>query len=99
MQAVSSADMIIVMDKGHPKWVGSSADFSFSSYMASSPLNELDADLHSQGQSSGTNSSSELKELSLPDRDSMLALDGGEEIIEAELRKEGKVELKVYKLV
>ncbi|KAF2321524.1 hypothetical protein GH714_000277 [Hevea brasiliensis] len=32
VQAISSADMIVVMDKGHVKWVGSSADLNYAAF-------------------------------------------------------------------
>lgn len=97
MQAISSADMIVVMDKGHIKWMGSSADFTISSYTQFSPLNELDSALQNHRQSCSENLSSKSKEQSLPDTVIMHALEGAEEIVEVELRKEGKVELGVYK--
>ncbi|WJX74992.1 ABC transporter C member 13 [Trifolium repens] len=94
-QAISSADMIVVLDKGHLKWMGSSAEFPTSSYTAFSPLNEIDSTSHNQ-KSCSTNSSIS-KEQSLPDRIIMDSLEGAEDVIEVELRKEGKVELRVYK--
>ncbi|TKY48012.1 ABC transporter C family member 13 [Spatholobus suberectus] len=97
IQAISSSDMIVVMDKGHIKWMGRSADFPISSYTAFSPLNEIDSALQSHRQSCSTNLSSKSKEQSLPDTVIMHALEGAEEIVEVELRKEGKVELGVYK--
>jgi len=96
MQAISSADMIVVLDKGHIKWMGSSADFPTSLYTAFSPLNEMDSTPHNPQQSCSTNSSIS-EEQSLPDRIAMHALEGEEDVIEVELRKEGKVELGVYK--
>lgn len=96
MQATSSADMIVVLDKGHVKWMGSSEDFPISSYSASTPLNEMDSNSHNHRQSCSTHSSIS-KEQSLPDRISTHALEGAEDVIEVELRKEGKVELGVYK--
>lgn len=88
--------MIVVLDKGHVKWKGSSADFPTSSYTAFSPLNEMDSTSHNQQQSCSTNSSI-TKEQSLPDRILTQALEEAEDVIEVELRKEGKVELGVYK--
>lgn len=96
MQAISSADMIVVLDKGHIKWMGSSADFPTSLYTAFSPLNEMDSTSHNPQKSCSTNSSIS-EEQSLPDRIVMHALEGAEDVIEVELRKEGKVELGVYK--
>ncbi|KAJ7951988.1 ABC transporter C family member 13 [Quillaja saponaria] len=97
IQAMSSADMIVVMDKGHVKWVGSSADFSTSSYLAFSPLNEFDQLFHDQGQNRTISSSSEIKQHSVIEGDNVPVLVGGKEIIEVEMRKEGNVELRVYK--
>lgn len=97
MQAISSADMIVVLDKGHVKWMGRSADYSVSSYTAFSPLNEIDSTLHDHRQSCSTDSSSKSMEQYLPDRVIVDALEGAEEVIEVELRKEGKVEIGVYK--
>ncbi|KAK7270617.1 hypothetical protein RJT34_25919 [Clitoria ternatea] len=97
IQTISSADMIVVMDKGHIKWMGCSADFPISSYTALSPLNEIDSALQNHRQSCSTNLSSEPKEQSLPDTSIMHVLEGAEEIVEVELRKEGKVEFGVYK--
>ncbi|KAL2332527.1 hypothetical protein Fmac_020108 [Flemingia macrophylla] len=97
IQAISSADMIVVMDKGHIKWTGRSTDFPISSYSAFSPLNEIDSALQNHRQSCSANLSSKSKEQSLPDADIMHSLEQAEEIVEVELRKEGKVELGVYK--
>lgn len=97
MQAISSADMIVVLDKGHVKWMGRSADYPVSSYTAFSPLNEIDSTLHDHRQSCSTDSSSKSMEQYLPDRVIVDALEGAEEVIEVELRKEGKVEIGVYK--
>ncbi|XP_020232215.1 ABC transporter C family member 13 isoform X1 [Cajanus cajan] len=97
IQAISSADMIVVMDKGHIKWMGRSTDFPFSSYTAFSPLNEIDSALQNHRQSCSTSLSSKSTEQSLPDTVIMHSLEGSEEIVEVELRKEGKVELGVYK--
>ncbi|XP_019436154.1 PREDICTED: ABC transporter C family member 13 isoform X3 [Lupinus angustifolius] len=96
-QTISSADMVVVMDKGHVKWMGGSAEFPFSSYTALSPMNEMDSSLQNHTQSLNTNLSSKSKEQPLPDKVIMHALDGPEEVIEVESRKEGKVELGVYK--
>ena len=83
------------MDKGQVKWLGSSADFPISSYPGFSPLNEIDSALPNRRESCSTNSSSKPKEQSLPDK--VTVHEGAEEIVEVELRKEGKVEIGVYK--
>ncbi|XP_059595687.1 ABC transporter C family member 13 isoform X4 [Vitis vinifera] len=96
IQAMSSADMIVVMDKGHVKWVGSSTDFSVSSYSTFCSLNEFTV---SQVRSleCSTNTSTETKQDCKPERDSICVPGEAQEIIEVELRKEGRVELTVYK--
>lgn len=96
MQAISSADMTIVLDKGCVKWMGISSDFPTSLYTEFSPLNEMDSTPHNHQQSCSINSSIS-EEQSLPDRIVMDTLEGEEDVIEVELRKEGKVELGVYK--
>uniref|UniRef100_F6HBQ8 ABC-type xenobiotic transporter n=1 Tax=Vitis vinifera TaxID=29760 RepID=F6HBQ8_VITVI len=95
IQAMSSADMIVVMDKGHVKWVGSSTDFSVSSYSTFCSLNEFTV---SQVRSleCSTNTSTETKQDCKPERDSICVPGEAQEIIEVELRKEGRVELTVY---
>ncbi|XP_028766437.1 ABC transporter C family member 13 isoform X1 [Neltuma alba] len=94
IQAISSAEMVVIMDKGRIKWVGSPNDHQVYSYITFSPLNELDTAVQNQGKSCCTNSST-LKDL--PDSEIKHVAEGAEEIIEAESRKEGKVEPGVYK--
>lgn len=89
--------MIIVMDKGHVKWVGSSTDLSASSYSAFSPLNELDINSHIYGQESSVDTCTEDKQNLLLEKTAVCASDGAQEIIEDEVRKEGRVEFTVYK--
>ncbi|PON89300.1 ATP-binding cassette containing protein [Trema orientale] len=97
VQAISSADMVVVMDKGHVKWVGSSTDLSVSSYSAFSPLTELDTDSHIYGQESDTDNRTEDTQKLLLEKNTVCASEGAQEIIEDEARKEGRVELTVYK--
>ncbi|PON77820.1 ATP-binding cassette containing protein [Parasponia andersonii] len=97
VQAISSADMVVIMDKGHVKWVGSSTDLSVSSYSAFSPLNELDTDSHIYGQESDMDNRTEDTQKLLLERNTVCASKGAQEIIEDEVRKEGRVELTVYK--
>ncbi|KAI5412072.1 hypothetical protein KIW84_056943 [Lathyrus oleraceus] len=54
IQAISSVDMVVVLDKGHVKWMGSSADFPTSSYTTFSPLNEMDSTSHNHQQTQDT---------------------------------------------
>ncbi|KAK7843264.1 abc transporter c family member 13 [Quercus suber] len=96
VQAISSADLVVLMEKGHVKWVGSSADLSVSSYSAFSPLNEFDTSLHIQRQECSMAANTEGKQ-SLLEKSTTHVSEEAEEIIEVELRKEGRVELTVYK--
>lgn len=90
--------MIIVMDKGHVKWVGSSTDLSLSSYSALSPLNELDTIAQIQGQECKINTCQEAEQkLLVEENTAFCSSEGAQEIIEVEARKEGRVELAVYK--
>jgi len=97
VQAISSADKIVVMDKGHIKWMGNSDDFPIDSFKEFSPLNEIDSALQNHRQSCSPNLSSKSEEQSLLGTGIVHALEGAEEIVEVELRKEGKVEIGVYK--
>ena len=97
MQAISSADKIVVMDKGRIKWIGNSDDFPINSCTQFSPLNEIDSALQNHGESCSPNLSSKSEEQSLLGTGIVRALEGAEEIVEVELRKEGKVEIGVYK--
>ncbi|KAF8393024.1 hypothetical protein HHK36_021265 [Tetracentron sinense] len=98
IQAISSADMIVVMDKGLVKWVGSLADFSVSSYSTVSLLKEpIISSSQLLRHESSTNSSSDSKQNLLLQRDCTDVSEEAQEIIEIELRKEGTVEFSVYK--
>lgn len=97
LQAISSADLIIVMEKGHVKWAGSSTDLSVSSYSAFSPLNELDTIGHNHGEESSMDTCTEVEQKPLIEESTASASEGIQETIEVEARKEGRVELTVYK--
>jgi ATP-binding cassette subfamily C (CFTR/MRP) protein 10 len=94
-QAISCADLVVVLEKGHVKWVGSSADLSASSYSAFSPLNEFDTYLHIQRQDSSVDTNSEVQ-LNILEKITVGVSEEAQEIIEVEQRKEGRVELTVY---
>ncbi|KAK6911073.1 ABC transporter type 1, transmembrane domain, partial [Dillenia turbinata] len=94
--AISAADIIVVMDKGHVKWVGSSADFAVSSYPAFFSLKELNLSSELEVQGNRNHSSARVKE-GLMNADNCCVSEQAQEIIEVEMRKEGSVELAVYK--
>ncbi|BBG99203.1 multidrug resistance-associated protein 11 [Prunus dulcis] len=99
VQAISSADTIVVMDKGHVKWVGRSADWPVSSYSTFSPLNEIDICLNNESQecSAVEDIHVESQQNLVLEKDTVPASDRTQEIIEVEARKEGRVELTIYK--
>ncbi|XP_037494972.1 ABC transporter C family member 13 isoform X2 [Jatropha curcas] len=97
IQAISSADMIVVMDKGYVKWVGSSADLPISSYSAFSPQNEFDTLPYVQGQEISIVTSIEGRKSLTGEKESSHISEDAQEIVEVEIRKEGRVELAVYK--
>ncbi|CAL5361622.1 unnamed protein product [Camellia sinensis] len=96
VQAISSADIIVVMDKGHVNWVGSSADLSISS-LAFSSLKEFNISSQVQTIETSGNTSTETKENVISESDCIHVSEGEEQVIEGEQRKEGRVELNVYK--
>ncbi|XP_050232753.1 ABC transporter C family member 13 isoform X2 [Mercurialis annua] len=97
VQAISSADMVVIMEKGHVKWIGSSTDLAMSSYSAFSPQNEFDTLSYVQEKELIANTSSESRKSPSLDEESIKVSEGAQEIFEPEQRKEGRVELSVYK--
>ncbi|KAB2028831.1 hypothetical protein ES319_D05G122500v1 [Gossypium barbadense] len=96
VQAISSADMIVVMERGHVKWVGNSSDLAVSAYSGFASVNDFDASyIHSKLYS--TNTSNMDKQSPLLENNTLDVPLEAQDIIEAEQRKEGKVELIVYK--
>ncbi|CAL5444219.1 unnamed protein product [Camellia sinensis] len=96
VQAISSADIIVVMDKGHVNWAGSSADLSISS-LAFSSLKEFNISSQFQTIERSGNTSTETKENVISESDCIHVSEGEEQVIEGEQRKEGRVELNVCK--
>ncbi|KAG5537417.1 hypothetical protein RHGRI_024745 [Rhododendron griersonianum] len=96
IQAISCADIVVVMDKGRVKWVGHPADLSTSS-LEFSPSKEFNiwSQVHAQERSGST--STEAKEITIPESDCIHASEAPEQVSEEELRKEGRVEPTVYK--
>ncbi|KAA8540550.1 hypothetical protein F0562_024531 [Nyssa sinensis] len=97
VQAISSADMVVVMDKGNVKWVGSSADLSTSSSLAFSSMREFHIYSQDQSQERNANKFTEDKQNVLQESDYINVPEAEQEIIDGELRKEGRVEPTVYK--
>ncbi|XVF24656.1 hypothetical protein REPUB_Repub13aG0145900 [Reevesia pubescens] len=97
VQAISSADIIVVMERGHVKWVGSSGDLSVSVYSGFASVNEFDTSSYSHSKLYSTNPSNMGKQSILLEKNTVDVPLEAQEIIEAEQREEGTVELIVYK--
>ncbi|KAM7471627.1 hypothetical protein LguiA_009810 [Lonicera macranthoides] len=97
IQAISSADLIIVMDRGRVKWVGSPADSSVSSFVKVSSSEEFNISSQVQRQEISTNNYTEDQQKLLLESDGIHVSEEAQVIIEVELRKEGRVEPTVYK--
>lgn len=95
IEAISSADIVVVLDKGCVKLVGSPADLAISTYSAFSPRPVQNLPELVQRQNC-SDSVDELNEYSF-EKKCVLSADEAQEIIEIEHRKEGKVDLLVYR--
>ncbi|KAJ6809460.1 ABC transporter C family member 13 [Iris pallida] len=98
VQAISAADMIVIMDKGYVKWAGSFSSFLLNPYLLSStlePSEVLSLQLSSKGNSSSySNEEKSCVELQI---DCLSISEEAHDGAETEARKEGRVELHVYK--
>ncbi|KAF8041794.1 hypothetical protein BT93_A0402 [Corymbia citriodora subsp. variegata] len=95
-QAISLADIVVVMDKGYVRWVGSPADLTISQYSAFFSTMKRNTSLESHDQEHKISSMRANKDLQL-DNSSQVNAGEVQEIIEEEERKEGKVEFAVYR--
>ncbi|KAF9613747.1 hypothetical protein IFM89_010477 [Coptis chinensis] len=96
-QAISSADMIVVMEKGHVKWTGSLAQFLASPYSTFPSLNEsMVSSSPSSKQETRSSTSSNFKETLHQERD-YANISEEAQVIETESRREGKLDYSVYK--
>lgn len=91
-QAISRADMVIVMEKGCVMWSGPPAELACSKYSVFSLSTQNSVSHQSPEQEYPVSSGEVREEPELPS-----AAEFTQEIIEEERRKEGKVELTVYK--
>lgn len=87
--------MVVVMDNGHVKWVGSPADSSFASYISFISLNEFNTFTEVQRNEKLPNLNGETEKPR--ELDSTSTSNEAQDIIEVEARKEGRVESAVYK--
>ncbi|KAI3455227.1 hypothetical protein Pfo_011890 [Paulownia fortunei] len=95
IQAIYLADMVVVMDKGHVKWVGSPADSSVTSYISFLSLNEFNTFTEVQKNKKLSIFSGESEKTQ--ELECISTSNEAQDIIEVETRKEGRVEATVYK--
>ncbi|XP_047963792.1 ABC transporter C family member 13 [Salvia hispanica] len=95
IQAIHLADMIVVMDSGHVKWIGSPTDSSVTSYISFLSLNDFDTFTEVQRNEKLPNLDGKMEKPR--ELDSISTINEAQDIIEVEARKEGRVESEVYK--
>ncbi|KAM3380564.1 ABC transporter C family member 13 isoform X1 [Capsicum galapagoense] len=96
IQAISAADLVIVMDKGHVQWMGNPLEFTCPSDVAFSTIDEVSSCSEVQQRDKGSNISSEIQQ-KISEDEFICTPDGNQVTDESEVRKEGKVEFIVYK--
>lgn len=87
--------MVVVMDNGRVKWVGSPADSSVASYVSVLSLNEFNTFTEVQKNKKPSNFDGEREKPH--ELDPISSTNDGQDIVEVETRKEGRVESTVYK--
>ncbi|CAI9113865.1 OLC1v1014556C1 [Oldenlandia corymbosa var. corymbosa] len=95
VQAIYAADMVVELDKGTVKWVGSPSELSLSSYLAVPSIDNCNVTSVVQVEQMSS-AITEVQE-EVQEDDSVCNLGDLKGSIEAEKRKEGRVELMVYK--
>nr|QGP74118.1 ABCC transporter [Sedum alfredii] len=90
-QVISAADMIVIMDKGHVKWMGNSREFSKSSVHSSVEGRDDSAEIDSSRAALRVELSPSLE------KDGVHVNESEKETIEEEQRVKGRVEISVYK--
>lgn len=96
IQAIFSADTIVVMDKGQVKWVGSPGQSSISSYIAPSLLENFNISSNIQTLEKNVDAIEALQNVLL-ESDGIHVSEEAQNIIEFEHRKQGRVEPVIYK--
>lgn len=98
VQAISAADMVVLMDKGSVKWAGCLDNFIESPYSTIFMENDQNStQALEQSLSNSACSSGEINHIISPDGEYIVVSEEAHENIEIEMRKEGKVELGAYK--
>ncbi|KAI3512724.1 hypothetical protein L1887_20043 [Cichorium endivia] len=95
IQAIFAADIVVIMEKGQVKWVGSPSECSSSSYASFVKQEELNA-CYSEAQVESEDTFMEVQEHVVTENECIDIIDTTDNIIRAEERKEGRVETTVY---
>lgn len=91
LQAISCADMVVVMDKGEVKWFGTVTDMPKSIFPSLSSSNEFDM----SSSKHLTNKRKEFYSIKKDDVDEVSS--EAADTVKVEERKEGRVEVAVYR--
>ncbi|KAI3737516.1 hypothetical protein L2E82_27520 [Cichorium intybus] len=95
IQAIFAADIVVIMEKGQVKWVGSPSECSSSSYASFVKPEELNSS-YSETQVESEDTFMEVQERVATESECIDIIDTTDNIIRAEERKEGRVETTVY---
>ncbi|KVH98084.1 AAA+ ATPase domain-containing protein [Cynara cardunculus var. scolymus] len=94
-QAISAADMVVIMDKGQVKWVGSPTDCSSSPYASFVRQEELNSPSETEAQIESRDTCMGVQESVVVESEGIDIMDATDNIIRVEERKEGRVETTV----
>ncbi|XP_071734179.1 LOW QUALITY PROTEIN: ABC transporter C family member 13-like [Rutidosis leptorrhynchoides] len=97
IQAIFAADIVVVMDKGLVKWVGSPADCSSSSYASFLKSEELSVSYQTETRIETRDNCMGVTESLVAESECIDIMNADDNIIRIEERKEGRVETTVYK--
>lgn len=92
-QAISSADTVVLIDKGQVTWIGSPSPSSIDSFIAPSMRQDFNISSEVQNQDIDVN----VQQNVLVESDDILVLEDDPYAIDVEQRKEGRVEPVTYK--
>lgn len=99
-QAIYAANIVVEMEKGRIKWMGTPSELTVSSYLALPSIDKLScsSEVEVEVEEKESIFTSEAKE-EVQEQDCLHILEVVQETVESEARKEGRVEPVVYKLV
>ncbi|KAJ0794971.1 putative ABC-type xenobiotic transporter [Helianthus annuus] len=96
IQAIFAADMVVIMDKGQVKWVGSPASCSNSPYASYVRSEKLNTSSETKPQLETGDTCTRVLEGDVTESEIINIVNPADDIIRVEERKEGRVETTVY---